>query len=646
MKRKVDRSLKPKDVEQTFSEIRYQNAPGLIEQLATDLNFGFFVTDKDGNLLRYNTLCAKLPGFKAGSAGKVNFFDLITEKDKNRMIFEKLVSLKSTKTQITFLSSGKRKEVTYELFFYKLCDDLNKDWYVAGMLNPEALKNDTNDHWAYQEIISKSDEAIIQLNASWELVDINKKGLDFTGYTKNELLGSNLINLIDSRYRQKARDFYTIQRDKQISTTVFEFPIQSKNGSYRWIKQKFHILFDKKGGISGYIGHSKDVTEMIHLKKQLSVMDQVLEKRVNWRTKELDKINNKLRSEIDLRAQTELALRESEKEYRSLFQNANDAIIIIDEENENVLEVNDVACEVYAISRKDFLSRQLKDTLGTDAKNIREQILKTLHQKKHYLSEITVQVGEIEKTLDVHATEVVYKGRNAILSVNRDITGRKQIQKELLDEKTRGMTALIDGQEMERRRLSRELHDGLGQLLTTSLIYIKQLKKNVDPESAGIAERIKEILESTMEEVRSISHNLMPSVLDDFGLPLALKNMVNNLKKNAETSIELIIDENLPRMDPDVEIGLYRIAQEALNNALKHAGGSEIIIELSLNNQDIELSIRDSGPGFDMDSSSMEKGGNGLSNMVQRANSINCEFCIQSDMGVGTEICVKYRLNE
>ncbi len=637
-------------MEQSFSEILHEsnlNAPGIIEQLATDLNFGYQVTDKHGNFLQYNPLCAKLLGFKGGSASSTNFFDLITEKDRVRIskIFERLDSTKSTKTLISFSSSGRKKDVIYELFFYKLFDDLNKEWYVAGMLNPEITKKSVTDQWAYQEIIAKSDEAIIQFNANWELVDINKKGLDFTGYSKDELLGSNLLNLIDSRYRQKASDFYLIQREQQISTTVFEFPIQSKNGSYRWIKQKFHILFDKKGGISGYIGHSKDVTEMIHLKKQLSVMDQVLEKRVNWRTKELDKINNKLRSEIDLRAQTELALRESEKEYRSLFQNANDAIIIIDAENENILEVNDVACEVYDIARNDFLNKQLKDTLDSNAKKTRDVIFKTLAQKKHYLSEITVKVGSVEKTLDVHATEVVYKGRKAILSVNRDITGRKQIQKELLDEKTRGMTALIDGQEMERRRLSRELHDGLGQLLTTSLIYIKQLKKNVDEESAGIAERIKEILESTMEEVRSISHNLMPSVLDDFGLPLALKNMVNNLKKNSETNIVLSIDEEIPRMDTDVEIGLYRIAQEALNNALKHAGGAEIKIELSFKNKDIELTIKDSGPGFDMGSDFLEKGGNGLSNMAQRANSINCGFSIQSDMGVGTEICVKYRLN-
>lgn len=641
-------------MENAFSEILHDdhlNALEIIQQLAQELNFGFQVTDKEGNFLQYNPLCAKLFKFKGGSAGSTNFFDLITDKDRGKLIeiFEKLDSTKSAKTLATLRTIPiNQKEFTCELFFYRLFDDLNKEWYVAGMLNPEVTSQDkSNDnHWAYREIISRSDEAIIQLSADWQLIDINKKGLDFTGYSKEELLGSGLIRLIDSRYRKKVRDFYQIQRDQMISTTVFEFPIQSKNGTYRWIKQKFHILFDPKGAIRGYIGLSKDVTEMIHLKKQLSVMDQVLEKRVNWRTKELDKINNKLRSEIDLRAQTELALRESEKEYRSLFQNANDAILIIDAENEKILEVNDVACEVYEISRKNFLNKNFKDSLGTDADKVRDQIFQTFRQKKHFLSEIIVVVGEAEKTLDVHATEVVYKGRKAILSVNRDITGRKQIQKELLDEKTRGLTALIDGQEMERRRLSRELHDGLGQLLTTSLIYIKQLKKNMEPEAASMAERIKEILESTMEEVRSISHNLMPSVLDDFGLPLALKNMVTNLKKNSETSIELHIDEEIPRMEADVEVGLYRIAQEALNNALKHAKGYKIDIELKQKNEEIQLTIKDSGPGFSMDSGTLQKGGNGMANMAQRANSINSEIKIQSAIGIGTEICVKYRLNE
>ncbi len=640
-------------MEHTFSEIFQDNklnVLNILPQLARDLNFGFQITNKQGNFLENDPLCANIFKFKNGSAGSANFFDLISDNDRERItqIYKKLDDTKSFNTVATLRTiSNTKKEFTCELFFYELFDDLNKEWYVAGMLNPDVPSQSKSiiNHWAYEEIIGKSDEAIIQLGPDWQLIDINKKGLDFTGFSKQELLNSSLLRLIEPRYRIKVRDFYQIQREQKISTTVFEFPIQSKNGNYRWIKQKFHILFDSKGDIRGYIGLSKDVTEMIHLKKQLSVMDQVLEKRVNWRTKELDKINNKLRSEIDLRAQTELALRESEKEYRSLFQNANDAIIIIDAENENILEVNDVACQVYNIERKDFLNKKLKDTLGSEASNIKTQIFQTLCQKKHYLSEITVEVDKKEKILDVHATEVVYKGRKAILSVNRDITGRKQIQKELLDEKTRGLTALIDGQEMERRRLSRELHDGLGQLLTTSLIYIKQLKKNVDPEAAGIAERIKEILENTMEEVRAISHNLMPSVLDDFGLPLALKNMVNNLKKNTETNIELHIDEDIPRMAADVEVGLYRIAQEGLNNALKHAGGATIQIDLSIRQKNLKLVIKDTGPGFAMDSTYMDKRGNGVANMAQRANSINCKFNIQSDVGVGTEICVKYRLS-
>ncbi|XOV95363.1 MAG: PAS domain S-box protein [Bacteroidota bacterium] len=492
--------------------------------------------------------------------------------------------------------------------------------------------------------MAKSDEAIIQLDSNWKLVEINKKGLEFTGYSKEELLGSDLSQIIDPNYQRNTCDFYQIQREKQITTTVFEFPIHLKNGNQRWIRQKFHILYGPNSEVTGYLGLSNDITEMIHLKKQLSVTDQVLEKRVNWRTKELEKINTKLRNEIELRSHTEEALRESEKEYRSLFQNANDAIIIIDAENEKILEVNDIACEIYRLTREEFLKKSFKDTLGSKAGLERNLIFQTLNQKKYYVGEITLSVNSEEITLDVHANEVVYKGRKAILSLNRDITSKKKIQKELLDEKTRGMTALIDGQEMERRRLSRELHDGLGQLLTTSLIYIKQLKKNIDPDSAEIADRINQILENTMEEVRSISHNLMPSVLDDFGLPLALKNMVNNLKKNNETNISLLVDENLPRLSPEVEVGFYRIAQEGLNNALKHAGTSEILIELKKKNNQIELSIRDSGDGFTIDSEYIQKGGNGIANMSQRAHSIGGQFKIKSNKGAGTVISVMFKL--
>lgn len=519
---------------------------------------------------------------------------------------------------------------------------------MKGMENSEQKSSDEviglQSPWAFEEIIDKSAEAIVQYNADWELVEINSKGLEFTGYERQELLGKKLNLLIDPAHWEETRDFYKIQKEKKIATTVFEFPIHSKKGHQRWISQTLHLLRDAHGSITGFLGLSSDITEMVHLKKQLSITDQVLEKRVNWRTKELERINNKLRNEITLRSATEEALRESQKEYRSLFQNANDAIIIIDAENERVLEVNDLACEMYKMSRKEFLKKSFGDTLGSKAGKEHDLIARTLDQEKYNVGEILVQVDDEELTLDVHVNEVVYKGRKAILSVNRDITTRKMIQKELLNEQTRGLTALIDGQEMERRRLSRELHDGLGQLLTTSMIYIKQLKKLVSTDSLEIVERVNDILENTMEEVRSISHNLLPSVLDDFGLPIAIKNMVNNLGKNNHTQIHLNLDESLPRLDPEVEVGFYRIAQEGLNNSLKHASDAKITITLQKVKNEIELNIRDTGKGFSIDSNNAEKSGNGIANMQQRASSLGSTFKIFSKKGEGTEISVKYKL--
>ncbi len=617
----------------------------IIRELAQELNIPIQVTDLSGNYIYANTKCLAILNLPDQPISTVNFYDLISDQDQIRKIFNDPDFKVSRQIKVRIKThTGENDKNTISITFFRITSTDPESCKVAGIFNLAHSLPDQNV-WAFEEILDKSAEAIIQLNPQWKLVEINKKGLEFTGYEKTELLGKKLHHLIDPAYLSKTLDFYRIQEEKRISTTIFEFPIHSKNGHQRWISQKLHILFDQHDQISGYLGLSSDITEMVHLKKQLSITDQVLEKRVNWRTKELERINNKLRNEITLRSATEEALRESQKEYKSLFQNANDAIIIIDAENENVLEVNDLACEMYQINREDFLNKSFRDTLGSKAASVREFISKTLNQKRYNAGEIIIKVGGREMTLDVHANEVIYKGRKAILSVNRDITTRKQIQKELLNEKTRGLTALIDGQEMERRRLSRELHDGLGQLLTTSMIYVKQLKKNIAPDSAEIVNRINDILENTMEEVRSISHNLLPSVLDDFGLPLAIKNMVNNLQKNNQTLIHLKVDESLPRLDPEVEVGLYRIAQEGLNNSLKHAKGAEIFIGLKQINEDIELNIRDTGKGFALNSNNSKKSGNGIANMAQRANSLGSEFTIRSNKGEGTEISVRYRMN-
>lgn len=154
---------------------------------------------------------------------------------------------------------------------------------------------------------------------------------------------------------------------------------------------------------------------------------------------------------------------------------------------------------------------------------------------------------------------------------------------------------------------------------------------------------IKHLLNQIMLEVRRISYNLMPSILEDFGLPPALHHLCEQLSQTEDLKIRFVstgLDERLKRA---VEIGLYRIVQEALNNIIKHSGAREATIQLIKDKRMITLIIEDDGKGFDAAAKRItaKRRGMGLMNMKERAESFHATFSLSSRRGEGTEIVVQ-----
>ena len=205
--------------------------------------------------------------------------------------------------------------------------------------------------------------------------------------------------------------------------------------------------------------------------------------------------------------------------------------------------------------------------------------------------------------------------------------------------------SIVQGQEEERKRIAKELHDGIGQLLTT----LKMTFENINSESFELDKEKrrfregKELIQDTINEIRNISFNLMPSVLSDFGIASALKLLCNQTAHNTIKMITFKDSRWIPiRLEKNVEIGLYRIAQEALNNAIKYSEADEITIELGRNEDMIELSIIDDGKGFHVNATveqpAKDTKRNGLSNMEERAEMIGGTVSILSNDGIGTTV--------
>lgn len=184
---------------------------------------------------------------------------------------------------------------------------------------------------------------------------------------------------------------------------------------------------------------------------------------------------------------------------------------------------------------------------------------------------------------------------------------------------------LLEGQENERRRVARDLHDGLGQWLTG--LKLKIAAADIATEQKN---ELKEITSETIEEVRRITNNLMPSVLVDFGIDAALRQITTNLQKASQVNIQYTYHKKdvISILPFEVSITLYRIAQEALNNTIKHSEASVVKMTLIENQNEINLSIEDNGKGFSIDTT--KRKGNGLKNMEERVKLLNGTFSIQS----------------
>ncbi len=220
---------------------------------------------------------------------------------------------------------------------------------------------------------------------------------------------------------------------------------------------------------------------------------------------------------------------------------------------------------------------------------------------------------------------------------------REKIEKKLKEQRFRSIL-ILEGQEEERRRISRDIHDGIGQLLTALKLKIEavNLASNMHERENKVGEA-KAMLDQVIREVRRVSFNLNPSALSDYGLVPVTKRFCAEASRLSDKKIMF---ENrtgfINRMDKSVETNLYRIIQEAVNNAIKYAHAEEIKVIFSHKAHYLNIEISDNGSGFDyqkyLERENINGSGLGIVNMQERTSFINGNFDIQSEPGKGTQI--------
>lgn len=203
--------------------------------------------------------------------------------------------------------------------------------------------------------------------------------------------------------------------------------------------------------------------------------------------------------------------------------------------------------------------------------------------------------------------------RDLVQAFNQMTLKIKEQQDKLVTAHSKSISSMIDGQELERSRLAREIHDGLAQ----TILALKMRLENTAPEKAvEVLEESQAMFSGLMSEIRNISNDLMPAVLREFGLIRALESLLTQVANNSGLKVSLICGEEIPTLAKKTETYLYRIAQEATNNILKHAEAAEMHVEIRTLDKQLRFSIWDDGKGMDFDD--FHKDTNGISNMRQR----------------------------
>lgn len=245
--------------------------------------------------------------------------------------------------------------------------------------------------------------------------------------------------------------------------------------------------------------------------------------------------------------------------------------------------------------------------------------------------------GELDTKLDIESANEFGVLAGTFNQMTEDI--RKNTA-ELISERTRRISALYDGQEFERQRISRDLHDGLAQHLIAVKLTLENMISRKEFDDEKKISDLKQQIINSIEELRKISYDLAPASLMDFSLEGALENLCIQVQKNSGIHIDFSSYGELSGLDQRSKIYLYRIVQEALNNTIKHAEATEVDIQITETRDHYVLMIEDNGKGFDFNKN--EPGlGKGLFNIRERSIMLNGTFDVESFPGKGTTIRIK-----
>ena len=341
-----------------------------------------------------------------------------------------------------------------------------------------------------------------------------------------------------------------------------------------------------------------------------------------------------------LTRRNEIVLAESERSFDSYFSGGALPKWIYDTETLRILQVNELAIELYGYTHKEFLELTVLDIRDQEEKKHIHQLVRRLNNKSRSLSFETIHRKKdgTPVYVEVTVTNVLYKGRKARLSTIKDITEKRGLK----DGKTGELSleqqldkARSDAKEAEREHIGKELHDNINQILASTKLYLEIAGSN--PEMRDDMIRLSKVnIVEAMTEIRALSRSLVAS-RDAFSLTSSLNELVKSYQITNTFAVYCTYNGFVEELPDDVKLTLFRIVQESLHNSTKHSQASEVNISIRYENG-VLLSVQDNGRGFDINA---RANGIGFRNIENRVRFYNGHMRVNAAPGEGCEVIVE-----
>jgi PAS domain S-box-containing protein len=329
-------------------------------------------------------------------------------------------------------------------------------------------------------------------------------------------------------------------------------------------------------------------------------------------------------------------LKASEEQYRLLFKQNPIPMFIYDPDSLQFKTINEAAIQKYGYKEEEMIELTILDIRPESEVEYVKKVLSEYSDKERTrFHEAIHQTKSGEKLIvEISSSDIQYKGKKQRLVIINDITDQRKAEE-------RAISAIIEGEERERERIAKELHDGLGQYLSASNMNLKSVYEDIGEmpdELKSTYEAGLRFLNHAISEIRSISQNLLPKAIQDYGLELAAESLTNQLRKLHNIDVYFYSNLNEVELPDKVQINLYRILQEALNNATRHAHPTKIEVQLVYSEGEVLMTIEDNGEGFDM--SKTGENGLGIRSIKTRVGAMSANLDIVSNKDRGTILSV------